>query len=186
MHSPYNPSCHAGSSSSSCFYSKLQMQIINTQRMAVPQRFTDMWFCLQSEATDLNLGMEQEVRFQNSKINPPRGGNETRILSLRYSLKADGSMESALWSKPHCLCGPETLCPAFQLLEDGCSYSPWYQLLLHQNSQDSCWASKLWVEKNCLSYWLIIVSFITAKASDTLPQVELAPSLAPHPFQNKG
>lgn len=64
----------------------------------MPQCFTDIWLCLQSEAMDLNLGMEQEVRFQNSKINPPRGGNETRNVSLRYPrcLKADGSMESGL------------------------------------------------------------------------------------------
>ena len=87
----------------------------------MPQCFTDIWFCLQSEATDLNLGMVQEVRFQNSKINPPGGGNETRIPSLPYSLKADGSMESVLLCKPHCLCSPETLRSAFQLFDDCCS-----------------------------------------------------------------
>lgn len=106
MRIPYNAPCHAGSSSGSCFCSKLimQQQIINTQRTAVPQCFTDIWFCLQSEAMNLNLGMEQEVRFQNSKINPLAGYNETRISSLWYSLKADGSMESVLLSKSHCSC----------------------------------------------------------------------------------
>lgn len=54
------------------FSSKLpeQQQIINTQGTAVPQSFPDIWFYLQSETLDLNLGMEQEVRFQSSKINP--------------------------------------------------------------------------------------------------------------------
>lgn len=94
----------------------MQQQIINTQRTAVPQCFTDIWFCLQSEAVDLNLGMEQEVGFQNSKINPHRGGNETRISSLWSSLKADGSMESVLLSRPQRLCSPTVPCPALQLL----------------------------------------------------------------------
>lgn len=44
--------------------------------------------------------MEQEVRFQSSKINPLGGSNEARFLSLGYSLKADGSRESVLSSKP--------------------------------------------------------------------------------------
>lgn len=99
---PKNPSCQAGPSSGSCFYSKLpeQQQIINTQGTAVPQSFPDIWFYLQSETLDLNLGMEQEVRFQSSKINPLGGSIEARFLSLVYSLKADGSRESVLSSKP--------------------------------------------------------------------------------------
>lgn len=84
--------------------------------MAVPRCFTDIWFCLQSEAVDLNLGLEQEVGFQNSKINPHRGGNGTRISSLWPSLKADGSTESVLLSRLQRLCSPTTPHPALQLL----------------------------------------------------------------------
>lgn len=92
----------------------MQQEIINTQRTAVPQCFTSIWLCLQSEATDLNLGLEQEVRFQNSKINPQKEGNKTRISSLWYSLRADGSTESVLLSKPWFVCSPEVLQPASQ------------------------------------------------------------------------
>lgn len=79
----------------------------------MPRCFTDIWFCLRPEAMDLNLGMEQEVRFQNSKINPPGGGNETRISSLQCSLKADGNIESVLCSKPRCLWGLELCAQLF-------------------------------------------------------------------------
>ena len=119
---PHSPSGHA----SSCSCSKLlpQQRIFHTQRPAASRRFTDTRFCLQSAATDSNLGMEQEVRFQNSTINPPGGGNETRISSLRSSLQADGDVEPAPLSKPRCVCGPETPCPAFQLFQDRFSCGP--------------------------------------------------------------
>lgn len=57
----------------------------------MPQCFTDIWFGLQSEAMDLNLAMEQEVRFQNSKINPPGGGNETKFHPSGRVLKQMGA-----------------------------------------------------------------------------------------------
>lgn len=94
--------------------------------------FTDIWFYLQSETLDLNLGMEQEVRFQSSKINPLGGSNEARFLSLRYSLKADGSRESVLSSKPHSWGALKACAQLLSSLKICWSYSPLYQLLLHQ------------------------------------------------------
>lgn len=108
----------------------MQQEIINTQRTAVPQCFTGIWLCLQSEATDLNLGLEQEVRFQNSKINPQKEGSKTRISSLWYSLRADGSTESVLLSKPRFVCSPEVLQPASQLPGGSHSSGALSQLLL--------------------------------------------------------
>lgn len=83
--------------------------------MAVSQCFPDICFYLQSGTLDLNLGMEQEVRFQSSKINPLGGSNEARFLFLWYSLTADGSRESVLVSKP-CSAGALKAVPNFSAL----------------------------------------------------------------------
>lgn len=140
---PIQPPRQAGPSSGSCFSSKLpeQQQIINIQGPAVSQCFPDICFYLQSGTLGLNLGMEQEVRFQSSKINPLGGSNEARFLSLQHSLTADGSRESVLWSKPHsagALGGCAQLCAQLLSSLKTCwSSSPLYQLLLHQPQQGS-------------------------------------------------
>lgn len=170
MHIPYNPSCQAGPSSGSCFYSKLpkQQQIINIQGTAVPQCFPDIWFYLQSETLHLNLGMEQEVRFQSSKINPLGGSNEARFLSLQHSLEADGSREPVLSSKAHSGGALRGCAQLLSSLKTCWSSSPLYQLLLLQpwwGSHSSCWTPRLWREKYGSSYCLVITPSIPAKGS---------------------
>lgn len=133
----------------------------------MPQCFTDIWFCLQSEALDLNLGMEQEVGFQNSKIIPHRGGNETRISSLWSSLKADGSRVLVLLSRLQCLCSPAMPCPTWELLQLWPSVPG--AASLAPTCPGSYWKGNIYFKSIART-----ISYIMAKAANTLPWVESA------------